>query len=319
MWRHLRTIASLAVPLEMPLERIEGRLRASGTPFTLLHAGPRESADFIARSLCDVGSRSAVGTLSSPLALRGAGFQAVCRGADLVAMDVPHLWQACMPSGTQWRMPAWVSQQMVAQGAARITVPRRVAKESRRHVRHQGYEVRFLAGERELARFYATMYRPYVAARFGSGAVVVDQARFVADSRKTTLALVTADGEWEAGVLLDLRGDTLSLGWFGARTAPPRAGASEVLDVAVLEWAAARGVTRVVMGHSRPSLANGVVQYKARLGAVVLPTRFPQRTIGLWTLRWSPALAQAIDAAHFVAPSRSGTATYVVPRNERAT
>lgn len=318
MRRHLRAIASLAVPLELPLERIEGRLRASGTAFTLLHAGPRESADFIANSLCDVGSRSAVGRLASPLALRSAGFQAVCRGADLVAMDVPRLWQACMPSWTQWRMPAWVSQQIVAQGAARVTVPRRVAKEARRHIRHQGYEVRFLADERDLGRFYATMYRPYVAARFGRGAVVVDEARFAADSRKTTLALATVDGEWEAGVLLDRRGDTLSLGWFGARTVPPRSGASEVLDVAVLEWAAAQGVTRVVMGHSRPSLANGVVRYKARLGAEVFPTRFPQRTIGLWILRESRALADAIDAARFVMPGRSGVATCVVPRDERA-
>jgi len=318
MWRHLRTIASLATPLGMPVERIEGRLGASGAAVTLLYAGPRETADFIAPSLFDVDSRSAVGRLASPLSLRSSSFRRMCHGVDLVAMDVPRLWQACLPSATQWRMPAWVSQQIVTQRDATITVPRRVAKEARRHARHQGYEVRFLAGNCDLARFYAKMYRPYVEARFGTGAVVVDEARFVADSRKATLALVSADGEWEAGVLLDHRGDTLSLGWFGARTVPPRTGASEVLDVAVLEWAAVRGVTRVVMGHSRPSLANGVVRYKARLGAAVLPTRFPQRTLGLWILRGSPALADAIDAARFVMPSRRGLSTCVVPRDGRA-
>ena len=44
------------------------------------------------------------------------------------------------------------------------------------------------------------------------------------------LAMLTAAGDWVAGLLLQLRGETLHLGWFGSTTVPPRAGASEVLD-----------------------------------------------------------------------------------------
>jgi hypothetical protein len=42
------------------------------------------------------------------------------------------------------------------------------------------------------------------------------------------------------------------------------------------------------------------VRYKQRFGAVVRPTRFPQRILGLRVQRSSPALIAAIEAARFV-------------------
>jgi len=83
-----------------------------------------------------------------------------------------------------------------------------------------------------------------------------------------------------------------------------------VLDARVIERAVAQGARRVVMGHSRPSLADGVVRYKARFGAVVAPTRFPQRVIGLRVRRPSPALAAALNAAKFLGFSRGAPEIY---------
>ena len=85
--------------------------------------------------------------------------------------------------------------------------------------------------------------------------------------------------------------------------APP--GASEVLDVRVIEHAAGMGVRRAVLGHSRPSLADGVVRYKARFGAVIRATRFPQRVIGIEARRPTSEVAQALNAARFISISGS--------------
>jgi len=313
MGRYGRTIGTLALPATLPVERLQGRLRGSGQPLVLTYAGESATADFIAGALLDLERRTRVGRLASPLHLRSESFRKLCSDSDLVAMDVPRLWQGCLPSGTHIRMPAWVSQQIGDDGGSPVVVPPRIRKEVRRHSRREGYELRFSTGAGDLRRFYAELYRPYLSARFGAGAVIVDEARFLAASRGMTLALLTAAGQWVAGVLLDQGGHTLRLGWFGSRCAPPPAGASEVLDAGVLEWAAAQRVTRVVMGHSRPSLADGVVRYKSRFGAQVRATRFPQRTLGLWVLRWSPALKASLDAARFVTFRNGQPSIYVAP------
>jgi hypothetical protein len=52
------------------------------------------------------------------------------------------------------------------------------------------------------------------------------------------------------------------------------------------------------------------VRYKSRFGAIVRPTRFPQRTIGLWVQRWSPALVSSLNAAGFVSFRDGRTCVY---------
>jgi hypothetical protein len=312
-WRHVKTIASLAIPCELPVHRLVGRLPGSADPVTMICAGAPATANFVAGALLEVDEQTIVGRLGSPLELRGAAFRRTCSGADLVAVDVPRAWQACLAAGAQLRMPAWVSQELLAAGGSPVTLPAPIRKEVRRQTRRNGYELRFSTDLGDVRRFYTDMYRPYVTARFGSGAVLVDETQFLAVSRGMTLAVLTAAGDRVAGMLLQLRGGTLHLGWFGSATVPPRAGASEVLDAGSIAWGAAQGASRVVMGHSRPSLADGVVRYKSRFGAIVRPTRFPQRTIGLWVQRWSPALVASLNAAGFVSFRDGRTCVYEAP------
>lgn len=287
------------MPVALPVQRIAGTLAGSNDRVTMVYAGEAPAADFIAGALFDVEHRADIGRLGSPLELRSETFREMSSGADIVAMEVPWAWQRCLPAGTQLQMPAWVSQEIVATRGS-LFLPAPLRKEVRRLARRHGYELHFTTDEADVRRFHATMYRPYVEARHGSGAVLVDERQFFAVSRGMTLAVLTATGEWVAGMLLSRHATTLHLGWFGSASAPPRSGASEVLDARVVEWAAQGGVRRIVMGHSRPSLVDGVVRYKRRFGAIVRPTRFPQRMLGLLVQRWSPALAAAIEAARFL-------------------
>jgi hypothetical protein len=299
-WHHLQTLASLALPLALPVERITGRLRGSDAVATLIHAGEPATASFVAGAILDGMERESIGRLRSPLTVRGPRFRGWCERADLAVVELPPLWSACLPAGMRLRMPAWVSQEIRGPNGGVIALPAALRSEVERHCRREGYQLCFTTAPEAIRRFYAELYRPYVSGRFGDGAVLVDEPRFLAVGRGMTLATLQVGDAWAAGLLFRRRGTTLHLGWFGAATQPPRAGASEVLDARVIEHGLAQGVRRVVMGHSRPRLTDGVLRYKGRFGAVARPTRFPQRVIGLQVLRPSAALTRSLNAARFL-------------------
>ena len=298
--QHLQTLATLATPLSLPVERISGHLHGTGEPAQVLFAGARATADFVAGALMTIGQREPLMPLRSPLALRGSLFEKACAGVEVAAVEVPRLWRPCLPPDMALSMPSWVSQEIRARDHAKLELPAAVRKEAMRHWRREHYSVELATGGEAISRFFAEFYRPYVTARFGPGAVIVDEDRFLAVGRRMTLAKLSAGGEWVAGMLFRLRAATLELGWFGSRAMPPQGGASEVLDSWVIGQASDRGACRAVLGHSRPSLADGVVRYKARFGAVIRPTRFPQRLIGIAVRRPTRALAAALNAARFI-------------------
>ncbi len=299
--RHLQTLATLATPLRLPLLRYTGRLHGSGEPARLLAAALPPTADFVAGALMSVERREPQGADVSAFALRGAAFAAASADDDVVVAELPWLWRGLLPAGAALVFPAWVSQEIRAADGEPLVIPASARKEAMRHVRREGYTVELADGAAAAPRFYHEYYRPYVAQRFGVGALVVDEARFRATARGMTLAKLVAGGEWVAGLLFRVAGGTLSLGWFGSRTLPPPAGASEALDAWVIGHAAERGARRAVLGHSRPSLADGVVRYKARFGAVIRATRFPQRMVAVDVRRPTRAVAGALNAARFVA------------------
>jgi hypothetical protein len=298
---HLKTLASLATPFGLPVLRYEGALHGSREQACILAAASLPTADFVAGSLMSIERRQQVLELPSPFALRGAAIDRLSADADLVAAELPWLWRFLMPAGAGLRFPAWVSQEIRAPAGAALAVPSAARKEAMRHARRENYSVELSRDSGRIDEFYREFYRPYVTQRFGSGALVVEAEQFHAVSRGMTLAMLRAGGDWTAGMLFRLSRATLQLGWFGSRTHPPRCGASEMLDAWVIAHAAENGARRAVLGHSRPSLADGVVRYKARFGAVVRATRFPQRVVGIDVRRPRPAVANALNAARFVA------------------
>lgn len=298
--RHLTTLASLATPIALPVERLEGRLHGSNAPVSMTFAGTSATADFVAGALFTIERRTPVGRLQTPFELRRAAFGSLTIGSDLVVAEVPPIWRFCLPADMRLRMPAWVSQEIRADKGSGIVLPAQLRKEVARHSRREGYELTQSDAAADIRRFYAELYRPYVMARFQAGAVVVAEDRFFDVSRGMKLAILCVDRAWIAGILFRRRGNTLDLGWFGSVSAPPRRGASEVLDAGIIELAAAQGAQRVVMGHSRPSLADGVLRYKSRFGAAVRPTRFPQRIVGIQVQRSSPALIAMLNGARFL-------------------
>lgn len=300
MLRHqLQAIATLAGPIAIPVARYEGRLHGSQAGARLVAAGLPPTADFLADAVMAVERCEPVPALASPLSLRDPAFRCEADAADIVAVELPWIWRFCLPAG-ELRFPSWISQEIRAPAGCRLELPSRVRKEALRHARREAYEVEFLPARGLIDEFYRDFYRPYVSGRFGSAALVVDPGHFRAVGGSMSLARLVSGGEWIAGLLFQVAGATLRLGWFGSRSLPARAGASEVLDVRVIEHAATLGARRAVLGHSRPSLADGVVRYKARFGAEIRMPRFPQRVVGIEARRPAPEVLHALDAARFV-------------------
>ena len=78
--------------------------------------------------------------------------------------------------------------------------------------------------------------------------------------------------------------------WSGAPHDYSHPGASEVLDTLLIHHAREHGADRIVMGDSRPCLANGVLRYKAKFGARIASTLLPQPVLSIAVRRWSPAV-----------------------------
>ncbi len=280
--KHLGLLAGAEPPI---VAEFTGRLDASGLAVRARYVGSGANRDYLVSLVMDEPRECARHSLQSYRHVPSAVADACgTEAGDVVVVltDLPALWGMLTPRRAQYRFAAWVRQELTLPplGAAWV-LPRAVEREAARMARRHEYTLDFAADDDSVRRFYRELYRPYVLARFGSGAIVVAEEDFVGAARGCTLARLHEDGRWAAGMLLERSGTELRFRWFGASRSPPPDGASEALDVACIRRAHADGVRTVLLGHSRPSLADGVVRYKQKLGARLRAVRYPQPRLGI--------------------------------------
>ncbi len=286
----------LVGPAATPQVHLRGLIKGSQIPLRTAYSGSAATLRFLAFHLF---SDANIAALSEQAKSHRAGD----RDIDLFVCERSPLRSALLAPASDIRIPAWISQSIDltnAHDGAQTLFSRHLRREVERHTRRSDYTLAFQSGNDSIRRFFRDMYRPYVMSRFQDEAVSVSEEVFLQRSAEHTLACLHSHGEWIAGMLLERSGDALKLGWFGARSDPPPAGASEVLDALVITWAAAQGLRTVVMGHSRPSLSDGVVRYKRRFGATIRATSFPQPQIFLRIVNGSDALARCLDTAALI-------------------
>lgn len=301
--RHFRLLAGEAPPIAVELS---GVLGSSGSRIDALYVGSGINQDFLVRLVLDEPreqrSRRLIGYRHVPQAVGEAstvGSQGV--RPDVVLTDLPPLWSSLTPRAAQYRFPAWVRQELtLPPGDERWLLPRAVEREAARLARRHEYTVDFVTDAVVLRRFFHELYRPYVLARFAGEGIVVGEEEFVRKARGCTLARLHGQGQWLAGVLLELSRTTLRFGWFGAKGAPPPPGASDVLDLACIRHARDAGIRRIQLGRSRPCLTDGVVRYKAKLGARLYAVRYPQAALGIAVDGRQGALFERINGRQLI-------------------
>lgn len=300
--KHFRLLAGTGPPF---VADFTGKLAASGSAIHARYVGSGDNRDFLVRLVMDEPREEARFTLPTyaHVAQAVAQSRVANRRIDVVLTDLPPIWGMLTPQRAQYRFPAWVRQEIsLPPRESRWLLPRAVEREAARLTRRHDYTLDFVTDEASRRRFFHDLYRPYVLQRFGSGAIVVTEEDFIARSQSCTLARLHEKGRWTAGVLLERRGSTLRFGWFGAAGDPPRAGASDVLDVGCIRQAHCDGVRRVLLGHSRPSLADGVVRYKHKLGASLCAVRYPQAQLAIAVDAGQSSLFARLNSWQLVAP-----------------
>lgn len=298
--KHLGLLAGAAPPI---VAELTGRLDTDGTEVRARYVGSGVNRDYLVGLVMDEPRELARRCLPSYRHVPSAASARDTDGAEVacVLTDLPALWGMLTPRRAQYRFAAWVRQEvsLPPPGSAWV-LPRPVEREAARLARRHGYTLDFATDPASLHRFYAELYRPYVLARFGSGAIVVAEREFVAAARDCTLALLRQQDRWAAGVLLQRSGAELRFRWFGAACSPPPDGASDVLDVACILRAHSDGVRTVMLGASRPSLVDGVVRYKQKLGARLCAVRYPQSKLGIAVARGQRALFARLNRRQLV-------------------
>jgi hypothetical protein len=296
--KHLGLLAGAAPPIVV---EFTGRLDADGPEVFARYVGSGVNCDYLVGLVMDEPRERARHCLPSYRHVPSAAADADGAEIAVVLTDLPALWGMLTPRRAQYRFPAWVRQELSLPPAdAAWVLPRPVEREAARLARRHGYTLVFSTDRDSLHRFYRELYRPYVLTRFGSGAIVVAEPDFVAGVRGCTLALLRQQDRWTAGVLLERSGAELRFRWFGASASPPPEGASDVLDVACIRRGHADGVRTVLLGHSRPSLVDGVVRYKQKLGARVCAVRYPQSKLGIAVDRGRPAMFDRLNRRRLV-------------------
>jgi len=309
-----QTLGPLAAPPAIDLLRLHGTAKFSGETVSAVYAGNRRNLGFLQDLFFQQATIESLAAAVVPWRL-GARLRQHAARDDLALFELPPAWSPCLPGAADIVVPAWVG--------ARLSLPTRSApagrllaraaeREADRQLRRHGFTLRFSVSPQDAQHFYHEFYRPYLAARFGAQAVLVDEAAFLRRCRGARLAQLLADDEWVAGMLVLGRATKIRFGWFALRGGLPRSGASEALDVLVLREAWQRGVREVDLGHTRPCLTDGVLRYKQRLGARFVATRFPQSRLGM-LLRWPhPAVLDCLARQPLLGHCGDGLGRYQV-------
>jgi hypothetical protein len=293
----LRKLTQLAAPLRLSLIRLHGPARFGGGELRAVYAGNGTNLSFLRDLFLSGGDGEPLAQGLHPLALPGA-VRRHAHDADILLCELPRLWVPFLPRSAGIRVPAWVRQEIdlpASPDEQGWLLPRAVERETARRIRRHGYGVDFTSESAAKELFFRNFYRPYVQSRFGAGSFVDTEEVFMERARGQTLARLCENGRWVAGLLIHRQGSSLRLGRFGAATDPPSPGASEVLDTLIVHRMHEQGVRRIVMGDTRPCLADGVLRYKARFGAQIRPTLFPQPILGIGVRRWSPAVTSCLE------------------------
>lgn len=297
-----KTLLPLALPVRTDIVQLRGPCKYGDETLDALYVGTQTNLDFLRNlffreSRCEMLAAQRLPTLAA----RRCHDRYATR-ANLLLTDVPRLWHRTLGMKCEIELGAWIRQEIVLENRADPRIwSRDTEKEIARHLRRRQYEIDVTTDPTEFLVFFHNLYRPYVESRFGSAAILVTEHAFVKASRGQILARVHAHGRLVAGMLLSQQRDSLRFGWFGAATNPPPNGVSEVLDAFCIRYARERGFKRVILGNSRPNLNDGVVRYKAKFGARIVPTLFPQTLLGIDILRWSEGIAKCLALQPLIA------------------
>lgn len=288
-----------------------GRERGSAIEIVLRYVGTMENFHYLQSLVFDDYETVAERTLWSPLSVVGA-LRPRRRDEEILLVDAESPMAEAIMTRPALRLPQWVKQRLaVAPRWAQVVegLPRFTRRGVSRYLRKYGYTGRVNATEEALDQFYHRLYEPHVRRRYRDGAVVVEKRRFMALARGCKLVELVHDGEVIGANLMRASGQAMFILWCGQSDLvrdKDLKGATDALDYFCLLHAFQSGCGMLDFGPSRPRLNDGVMMYKAKWGAVLVPGRVPKPAMLVVPARTTPAVIALLARNHFVTRTRRG-------------
>jgi hypothetical protein len=225
---------------------------------------------------------------------------------------VPAAYEGLTRRGVLARLPAWVRIEIDLKDEACGTRGKEKRGRIRNKAKREGYAFGVARQESEFAEFYDRMHVPYVRDRHGDASSIQSREETLAALRGGGWELLTVskDGVMVAGGTVQFAGDAARFWQIGIRDADPallQAGAADAVYHHMLGEAAARGCRIMNLGHSRPFVRDGVLEYKRLLGGYVVDQRDERRgLIELSVPRAGPATADFLEENAMIALDPDG-------------
>lgn len=210
------------------------------------------------------------------------------------------------------QLPAWVKQrvQLSPDWRSQIDDLRRgTRQEIARILRKHRYTCRLTNSADDARQFYTSLYKPYVANRFGPDSVVVDEYRFLRECRRGIVIQLSRGPDIVAAALLRRVGSSMAIVWSGVASVPAGqrlSGAVDVLDYFSLLYAHLKGCRWLDFGPSRPDLNDGILRYKRKWGCHIGSGWIPQSTIYWSCLKQNSAVDAFLKRHAFLLTGKRG-------------
>ncbi len=290
---------------------MRGRERDSALEIVVRYVGTMENFHYLQSLVFDDYETVEERTLWNPLKVVGALRP---RGGDeeLLLVDSESPVAEALLTRPALHLPPWVKQRLAVRPRwAQVIegLPRFTRRGVSRYLRKYGYTGRVNATEEALDDFYHRLYEPHVRHRYREGAVVVEKRRFMALARGCKLVELVHDGEVIGANLMRASGQAMFILWCGQSDRVREKdlkGATDALDYFCLLHAFLSGCGMLDFGPSRPRLNDGVVMYKAKWGAVLVPGRIPKPAMLVIPARSTPSVIALLARNHFVGRNPRG-------------
>ncbi len=241
-----------------------------------------------------------------------AAFSPGRRDEDVLVLDTQSLIGERLVRRPHLLLPAWIRQRLplAREWSAVIdNLPRFTRRGVSRYLRKYGFTGRVAHSDDAIDNFYHRLYAPHVRRRHKDEAVVLSEGRFRTLARGCQLVEILDEGDVIGANLVRHVGDTMFILWCGVSDLTKERdlkGATDVLDYFSMLHAFLSGCQSLDFGRSRPTLNDGVMMYKSKWRARLIPARVPQAHIVAVPTRWSPGVTSVLAHNHFVTVGRDG-------------
>lgn len=215
---------------------------------------------------------------------------------DLTAIKLDRVLIKFVFNADYLRVPEWIRSSMpIPESIEKVASGHNSLRQDLRLIRK--YQLGFIEShsEEDLVEFFNTMYRPHGLGRHGPSAQLRSFASVRHALKRGALLWITCEGQKVAGVVLEFRNRRMILSALGAAGGDEGLMKKGVLAATYyfsMQYGRAQGCPTVDFGGTRPSLHDGLLRYKRKWGAVIVPK--PLNPFD--TLVWWPVLNPSIAA-----------------------